>query len=278
MKKAFIDSNKPINHNNKNSNSYDLEGNRKLGEEWINWDGRITDNSIIYDSRKSIFLIFAFVVIIMFNLAMYAGYYLVIPRLEEFNVYFPSILLFFLILITIYLLFWYIIILITSYTSIKLSYLDKGNRLLIGFLLDMVFKLGGLIGYSRDKLGNSFIKVSNNFIRSTKKLGLKERILLLLPRCLTKNSYKEIKQISKEFAIEMAVCTGGEVARLKIKKYKPSAVIGVACERDLVSGIRDVSGKIAVLGIPNIRPEGPCRNTYINFDLLRTCIKFYLGQ
>jgi hypothetical protein len=41
-------------------------------------------------------------------------------------------------------------------------------------------------------------------------------------------------------------------------------VIGVACERDLLSGIRDVRHKLSVLGITNTRPNGPCRDTQID--------------
>jgi hypothetical protein len=49
-------------------------------------------------------------------------------------------------------------------------------------------------------------------------------------------------------------------------------VIGVACERDLLSGIRDVRHKLSVLGIANTRPNGPCRDTQINLAELEATL------
>lgn len=54
------------------------------------------------------------------------------------------------------------------------------------------------------------------------------------------------------------------MARLQIERMKPKAIITMACERDLVSGIQDVAEEIPVIAIPNRRPEGPCKNTEVN--------------
>ncbi|MDH4127460.1 MAG: DUF116 domain-containing protein [Spirochaetota bacterium] len=163
---------------------------RKLGDEWQDWDG---SNTTVIESKKSVFLIFALGVIVLFNLIIYGSYYFVIPRLSEFYSNLPIIILILLGILSIYIIFWYLVLIITSYTNIKLHFLGKGNRLLLGFLLDNVFKLGQLMRYSKDRLGNSFVKVSNSFVRGTKKLSGKEKILILLPRCLTKEMYQSIK-------------------------------------------------------------------------------------
>jgi hypothetical protein len=39
--------------------------------------------------------------------------------------------------------------------------------------------------------------------------------------------------------------------------------VAVACERDLVSGIRD-AWPLPVIGLINERPEGPCVNTRVD--------------
>lgn len=256
---------------NKNPNK-----SRKLGDEWASWDGHSGWESV--DAPKSIFLSFAFSVLILVNVFAMGLYYLIYPRLLEISQYLPAIVLIAYGIISLYLSFWFVVLLITSYTDAKLQFLGRGNKVLLGFLLDQVFKLGDFVKFNKDKLGNSFVKVSNSFVKKTKKNSEKEKVLLLLPRCLTKESYQTIKEISKEYGIEMAVCTGGEIARKKVKEYRPSAVIGVACERDLVSGIKDVGGKLSVLGIPNVRPDGPCKNTFIDFDELRNSIEFYLSN
>ena len=80
------------------------------------------------------------------------------------------------------------------------------------------------------------------------------------------------------YPVEIYPVSGGELARKKVREIRPTAVIGVACERDLVAGIRDVGNKFSVIGIPNIRPEGPCKNTYIDLEELEKAIQFYVGQ
>ncbi len=254
----------------------DLNKGRKLGDEWANWDGKLSWENV--DTPSSIFLNFALGVMIIYNIISYGVYYMIAPRLNEFHPYLSWAVLGLFVASSIYFLFWYSILVITSKTHLKLQFIGKVNRFILGFLLNNVFKLGKLFKYNRDKLGNSFVKVANSFTRSTKNLSEKERLLLLLPRCLTKESYQIIRDMSKEYNVEMAVCTGGEIARKKVKEFRPSAVIGVACERDLVSGIQDVAGKVSVIGIPNIRPDGPCKNTYIDFDELRNSIEFYLSS
>ncbi len=71
---------------------------------------------------------------------------------------------------------------------------------------------------------------------------------------------------------------GGGAARKIILKERPSSVIGVACERDLISGIQDVSPKITTIGITNKRPEGPCLNTIIDLDDIRKAIQTLTGK
>jgi len=102
--------------------------------------------------------------------------------------------------------------------------------------------------------------------------------LILLPRCLAKEELQAINGLKKIYPIEIHTVSGGELARKKVRELRPTAVIGVACERDLVSGIRDVGQKISVIGIPNERPEGPCRNTRIDMDKLIEAIEFYVGK
>ncbi len=271
-------SKKELSENQSKQNLEPPQNNRRLGDEWGDWNGEISTENMASEAKKRIFLTFVLFVIIGFNLFLYSCYYLITPRLSQFHSKLPKFCLYLLIAFSFFSLFWYLVLLITSYTNTKLYFLGSGNGLLSGFLLDKVFQLGNLLRYSKDRLGNSFVKVSNAFVKATRKPINKEKILLLLPRCLTKESYSETRQISQDYQVEMAVCTGGEVARQKIKNYRPTAIIAVACERDLVSGIKDVGGKVSVLGITNIRPEGPCKNTQINFTELRSSIQFYLSS
>ena len=49
---------------------------------------------------------------------------------------------------------------------------------------------------------------------------------------------------------------------------RPKAVLAIACERDLMSGIQDVFPLPAV-GVLNIRPNGPCYNTSVDMNEVR---------
>jgi hypothetical protein len=55
---------------------------------------------------------------------------------------------------------------------------------------------------------------------------------------------------------------------------KPEAVIAIACENDLSSGIADTY-PLPILGIPNERPFGPCLNTSVNLDKVKEAIEFF---
>ena len=64
--------------------------------------------------------------------------------------------------------------------------------------------------------------------------------------------------------------------RKLLHDFVSKAVVAVACERELLSGIYD-SGIIPVFGIVNIRAYGPCFNTSVNIDELQSAIENFLG-
>jgi hypothetical protein len=120
-----------------------------------------------------------------------------------------------------------------------------------------------------------------------------KKILLLLPHCLqinecnirlTYNIYnckgcgrcniKDLIQIADENHLELFVATGGSLARRIINEIKPEAVVAVACENDLSSGIVD-SYPLPILGITNERPFGPCFNTRVDLSKVKEAIEFF---
>jgi hypothetical protein len=86
-----------------------------------------------------------------------------------------------------------------------------------------------------------------------------------------------VQELGDRAGVGVFIATGGGEARQIIRRERPSAVIGVACERDLISGIRDVAPKIVTLGVANQRPEGPCKNTLVDLDEVRGAIKTLTG-
>jgi len=77
--------------------------------------------------------------------------------------------------------------------------------------------------------------------------------------------------LAEEIGFRFFVVTGGTLARQKVMEIRPQAVVAVACERDLASGIQDVY-PIPSVGVLNIRPNGPCFNTKVDIEEFKRAI------
>jgi len=162
--------------------------------------------------------------------------------------------------------------------------------LVLKVLYPLLMLAGSMLGSERKERMQAFvIRLNNKLILGS---GLRtDRILLLLPHCLqidncdirlTHNvrnckkcgrcGIKDLISISDEKGIELFVASGGNLARRVVKDVRPEAIVAVACERDLSSGIADVF-PIPVYGVPNDRPCGPCVNTRVDMELLRKAIE-----
>jgi len=240
---------------------------RKLGDEWEDWNGEAAND--VVEEKKTTFLWVAFAAAGIIAALSLFTWYMIIPRLEQFHSVLPmvigggiigGILLLALVLLS---------ITITAIT--EKGYLASCVRknFLFSFLVPLAVQLGNRFGISRDRMGNSFIKINNILVRTTARPLPSESILVLLPRCIEKETRKTILGMIEEFHCKSYTATGGSSARKMIVDLKPMAIVAVACERDLLSGLQDVAPKIPVIAIPNKRPEGPCKNTVIDLDFFR---------
>ena len=82
--------------------------------------------------------------------------------------------------------------------------------------------------------------------------------------------------MASEQGARFVVATGGEEARAAVREQRPGAVFAVACERDLVEGLRDVLPRFLVQGLSNRRPEGPCRNSEIDLPAAKALMEALL--
>lgn len=158
--------------------------------------------------------------------------------------------------------------------------------ILIRLLYPIALIITSIFRINRDKMQGSFVEINNFLLFSLNQRIVKDRILILLPHCLQLHSckakiiedvhnclncgkcnIKELALLSDKKDIFIAVATGGTLARRVLEEKKPKAVIAVACERDLSSGIID-SFPMPVYGLPNIRPNGPCRDTLVDVSAL----------
>lgn len=169
------------------------------------------------------------------------------------------------------------------------------GRIIRGLTLKVLYPLFMLMGSfsmeRKEKLQGLIIGLNNKLLRFEKTCA--KRILLLLPHCLQTNEcdirltynihnckrcgkceIKDLIYLADENNLNLFVATGGNLARKIVKEVRPEAIVAVACERDLSSGIAD-SYPLPVFGIPNERPFGPCFNTRVSLDKVKEAIEFF---
>ena len=251
---------------------------RKLGNEWLGWKGQLHREDRDASTGKRIFLGLFMITVLGTGLIGFLLWYMISPRLAQFHPVLPLCVgLCFLIIWGIIAL-WFFLMILSIITGKDFFVVFGKKKVSITFLVPTVLKLGTRLGISRDRLSNSFVKVSNTIIRSRAKKIDPEKLLILLPRCLSKHLLRKITDFSHRFNIPVYTVSGGEKARQIVTSLHPKAIIGVACERDLLSGIQDIIDRIPVIGIPNTRPEGPCKNTLIDIDEFERAIQTFLGS
>jgi hypothetical protein len=171
------------------------------------------------------------------------------------------------------------------------------KHFLRGLVLKVLYPLLMLVGAfmkSRKELLQSYVISLNNWLIKTEPERYRtKRILLLLPHCLQisdcdvritndinnckrcgRCEIKDLIQIAADNDLNLFVATGGNLARRIVSDVRPEAIVAVACERDLSSGISD-SYPLPVLGISNERPCGPCRDTRVDLEKVKEAIQFF---
>ena len=165
--------------------------------------------------------------------------------------------------------------------------------IVIEILFPIMILVGKIVGMSKDKVQQSFVEVNNLLVRAKCVDKKPKRILLLMPHCLQfsectikitndvnkckacgKCRISDLVALAKKHEVELSVATGGTLARRRIAESRPDAIIAVACERDLTSGIQDAY-PLPVLGILNERPFGPCLNTSVDIRKVADALAFF---
>lgn len=259
---------------NKPTRSRDRKRDRKLGDEWADWKGDISSGQTEVNETLVTFSVLAAIVIVTFFGAVALGWYLVKPRISQLSPRITSLIEWSVIF---FLAASIILALIEGVWVMKFRKSIFPYRMIERFLLSILPKavwLGGKIGLSKDRVGNSFIKVHNFITKIHADKVNPERLLILLPRCLKKEARDRLLNMTNGDAVKILTVSGGEEARQAIKQCSPTLILALACERDLMSGIKDVAEMIPVLALANKRPEGPCKNTEFSTDELGEIMKF----
>lgn len=154
----------------------------------------------------------------------------------------------------------------------------------INLLFPLAIRIGKLFDIEKETVERSFIEVSNHLVRQKLIRVRPDRLLILTPHCIQRDTcphkitrnvqnckrcgqcqVDELLKLSEKYGVNLSIVTGGTLARNVLKALRPQAVLAIACERDLTSGIQDVF-PLPVVGVLNERPFGPCCNTRVDME------------
>ena len=237
--------------------------------------------------KKRLFLGVLLLAEFLVALALYGIWRISYLGLENISEYLPAIVGAFLIFISTFSFgaVCNMVLAVKGLPTLKLFH--RYSFAIIKFLFPMAVRIGKIFGISRRQLEGSFVAVSNLIFMKSRIKVKASKLLVLVPHCLQlancphkitrdPNNCKrcggcnigDLIKLSQELGFIFFVATGGTLARQVVMKNRPQAVLAIACERDLMSGIQDVYPLPAV-GVLNIRPNGPCYNTRVDMDEVR---------
>ncbi len=175
---------------------------------------------------------------------------------------------------------------------------SRCRGLLVKVFLPIMVLVGGLLKIPRIKIEKAFVDLNNRMVRAMIRKGRRfspEKILILMPHCIQWDDCKikvtkdvkncvgcgrceiaELVSLSEEYSVKLFVLTGGTVARRRLYEFRPDAVVAVACERDLTSGVQDAY-PLPVLAVVNKRPRGYCMDTGVEVQEIRRALEDLLG-
>jgi hypothetical protein len=169
-------------------------------------------------------------------------------------------------------------------------------RVAVNLFFPLVLIIGKMFHIDSDKIKSSFVETNNDLVRSRALKVKPSQILLLVPHCLQNNDcphkitvkidnclrcgdcpVKGLLELRDSYGINIGMAAGGTLARKYVQEYRPRAIVAIACERDLTSGILDTN-PIPVLGVTNERPYGPCFNTQVKTAGVEDAIRFFINE
>ena len=182
---------------------------------------------------------------------------------------------------------------ITLLAAKNIFFLRAPIQLAVHLFYPVALILGRLLHIDQDRIRRSFVEVNNQLVRARKIKVSPPQILLLVPHCLQWSGcphkitvdvdncrrcgqcyINALLALRDKYGVRMGVATGGTLARKYVEEYRPEAIVAIACERDLTSGIQEV-GRLFVLGVTNERPYGPCRDTWIKIERVEEAIRYF---
>ncbi len=242
---------------------------------------------------KNLFILLSFLGVLALGVALLGFWYLIEPRLAGIQAGLPLFVGLAILAAYLGVVGLLVLIVLSSYLQRDLV---SAKRITVRILFPLALLIGKTMRIPEDEIRGSFIEIHNSLVKAASPLVKGDRLLLLLPHCLQnfqcphrvtaevrnctgcgKCEIADLVKLCDAYGIKMSIATGGTLARRVIVETRPKAIVAVACERDLASGIQD-SYPIPVIGILNERPFGPCRDTRVDLSKVAKAVSFFLRR
>jgi hypothetical protein len=249
--------------NGNRANLIRIEVDRRLGHEWDEWDGQPLPRGGNFASPPGQFFRYAALTLAVVAAAAYLAAYLLDPRLGVVWAPLPRFVMLTLSGLVLLAWLWFGLLVASFYGPALLlpeRLAERGPFLQLMRCTSYVARRFGV----RDWVEHAAVKVG------------KGELLVLIPRCLAKDALDGILEVAGRYEVPVFVATRGQLARRAIRERRPRAVVAVACERDMVSGIHDVAAKIPVLGLTMRLPSGPCKDAAVDLEKFETWVKTFV--
>lgn len=171
---------------------------------------------------------------------------------------------------------------------------QRFRGLTIKLFLPLMVLLGRALGFDKEQIMLSFISVNNELVLAEAERYAPRDILLLMPHCLQNSKCDRrltydinncvrcgkcpmagLLGLHDKYGVNLAIATGGTIARRIVVQLRPRLIIAVACYRDLSSGIQDTY-PLPVYGVLNERPHGPCLDTTVSLPIVEKMLDRFI--
>ena len=253
-----------------------IETDRRLGHEWDEWDGRPLENGGDFSAPARLYFGFTAVGLVLVAALSAAIIFLLAPRLATLVTWLPAALYWTVGIATGVSLLWLTLIALSVYAGRAILPERLAERGLLLRTLNLAWRTGELFGTKRDWTGHASVVVYDRLALARQRTVKADELLILIPRCLSRESLDGVLDIAKRYGVSAFVATRGQLARRVIRERRPKAVVAVACERDMVSGLHDVAGRVPVLGLTMTLPNGPCKDASLDLRTMEEFVRKYL--
>ena len=254
-----------------------IETDRRLGHEWDEWDGAPLPNEGDFRTGAGRYFLFTTVGIVGTALVLVLAVFLLAPRLAQLSERLPATLYLAIAGVAAVALLWLALIGVAHATGRAIlpeRLAERGPFLKTMYL---AARVGEIFGVRRDWTGHASVVVFDRLAWARSRKVTANELLILIPRCLSRAALDGVLEIAKRYDVAAFVATRGQLARRVIRERRPRAVVAVACERDMVSGLHDVAGKIPVLGLTMTLPNGPCKDAALDLAKMEEFVRKFVA-